>query len=195
MERIKLLLTLDLDPETGETKCVDRQIINDDLPKKTSTKKSSKKPKDDNPTPTISLEDNKYTLNNAAVELMGVQPDDRIDVKFEKNGKLIIPVIGTNEVFKTKGGNRLTKSFTVSCRGKLNEELSKYGDSFTLEPHPSTPGLFLLLGNKDYTPSTSGDENINIEEKDEDLPTDLGIDDLTEEDSENKEITDFDFSL
>ena len=31
MQKVKLLLTLEIDEETGETKCLDRKIINDDI--------------------------------------------------------------------------------------------------------------------------------------------------------------------
>lgn len=86
-----------INTETGETKSV-----------KAETKKrtSSKKKKDDDPTPKITLEDNKYCLNSAAVDLMGVEPDDRLDIKMEKQGKLLIPIIGTNEAFGTKAGKK-----------------------------------------------------------------------------------------
>lgn len=194
MERIKLLLTLDVDLETGETVTVDRKVINDDLK---PTKKSSSKKKDDDPVPKITLESNKYCLNAAAVELLGVSPDDRLDIKMEKQGKKFIPVIGTNETFGTKSGNRLTKSFTVSCRGKANEELSKYGEVFTLTPHPSKEGLFSLTGDKeppvvedapDVTEDTTT-EDINLE------PADL--EGLVDNDGDSTEISagDFDFNL
>ena len=57
--------------ETGETKSV-------------KTKKTSKKTKDENPNPQIILEDNKYKFNSAAVKLMNISPDDRVDIKYEK---------------------------------------------------------------------------------------------------------------
>lgn len=175
-----------INTETGETKSV-----------KAETKKrtSSKKKKDDDPTPKITLEDNKYCLNSAAVDLMGVEPDDRLDIKMEKQGKNLIPVIGNDLVFKTHQGNRVTKSFTVSCRGKANDELSKYGSVFTLEPHPSKDGLFIMVGDKEApeAPPTK-DENIEIPE-DENLPMDADLEGLVEDDNEAKEITAFDFNL
>lgn len=201
-ERIKVLLTLDVDIETGETVCVSREVINDDLKKEKKTTTSTKKPKkekEENPTPTITLEDNKYILNTAAVELLNVEPEDRLDVKYEKQGKgLMIPVIGTNEAFGTKGGNKLTKGFSVSCRGKANEELSKYGSVFTIIPHPNKDGLFILCGDKKPNPAPEiVDENVVIEDepvKDEELPIDL--DGLVENpDDSIKEISSFDFDM
>lgn len=175
-----------INTETGETKSVKAEVK-----KKTSTRKK----KDDDPTPKITLEDNKYSLNSAAVDLMGVEPDDRLDIKMEKQGKKLQPVIGSNEAFKTKSGNRVTKTFTVSCRGKANDELSKYGSVFTLEPHPSKEGLFIMVGDKEAPEALpTKDENIEIPE-DENLPMDADLEGLVEDDNEAKEITAFDFNL
>lgn len=203
-ERIKVLLTLDVDIETGETVCVGREVINDDLKKekKTTTTKKPKKEKDENPNPCITLEDNKYILNAAAVELLGVEPEDRLDIKYEKQGKgVMIPVIGTNEAFGTKGGNKLTKGFSVSCRGKANEELSQYGSVFTIIPHPNKDDLFILCGDKKPNPVPEViDENVVVDDdepsSEESLPMDLNIDELVEDsDKEIKEISSFDFDL
>lgn len=174
-----------INTETGETKAIKAEVK-----KKTSTKKK----KDDDPTPKITLEDNKYSLNSAAVELMGVEPEDRLDIKMEKQGKLLIPIIGTNEAFGTKAGNRLTKTFTVSCRGKANDELSKYGSVFVIEPHPEKDGLFIMKGDKDVPEPPTADENVEIPE-DENLPIDADLEGLVEDDNEAKEISAFDFNL
>lgn len=198
-ERIKVLLTLDVDIETGESVCVGREIINDDLkkPKKSSeSTKKSKQGKEEDPNPRIVLEENKYILNSAAAELLQVEPDDRLDIKYEKQGKGLIPVIGTNESFGTKGGNKLTKGMSVSCRGKANEELSKYGSEFSIIPHPNKEGLFILCGDKHPNPAPEvEDDKVVIE----DLPEeklDINLDELTGSlDSEVKEISAFDFNM
>lgn len=192
MERIKILFTFDIDPETGETKCIDRQLVEESKPS-TKKKATSKKKGDNDPIPKITLEENKYSMNSAAVELMGVEPDDRIDIKMEKQGKSLIPVIGTNESFGTKAGNRLTKAYTVSCRGKANDELSKYGTVFTLSAHPSKDGLFIMTGDKKAPVEDEGDENVNIQ--DEDLPTDVDLEGLTDDIEETTEMSAFDFNL
>lgn len=174
-----------INTETGETKSVKVETK-----KKTSTRKK----KDDDPTPKITLEDNKYSLNSAAVELMGVEPEDRLDIKMEKQGKNLIPIIGNDLIFKTHQGNRVTKSFTVSCRGKANDELSKYGSVFVIEPHPKKDGLFIMKGDKDVPEPPTADENVEIPE-DENLPMDADLEGLVEDDNEAKEITAFDFNL
>lgn len=188
MARIKVDLYYDdeakkfeaVDPETGECFSLTSS----------SKKVSSKKAKlEESTDPQLTLLDNKYSLNSAAVELLGVQPDDRIDIKFEKAG----PVIGTDENFGTKTGNRLTKTFTVSYRGKANQELAVYGTVFSIVPHTSKIGLFSLIGDK-VPEKLTGDENIQ-EPKDEES-FDSELDDLLNEDNkEETQIHTFDFNL
>ena len=94
-----------VDTNTGEvtTECIKKSIdkvvrVVEDKPKK----KASKPQKNESSTPMLILEDNKYSLNQAAVELMGVEPDCKLDIKYEQRGKQRIPVIGTDEAFGTK---------------------------------------------------------------------------------------------
>lgn len=137
-----------VDTETGEmtSKCISRKIdksnfeVVEDKPKRKTTKSK----KEESSEPTLTLEDNKYCLNQAAADLMGVEPDCKLDIKYEKRGKETIPVIGTDTAFGTKQGNKLTKSLTVACRGSKNEELSKYGTEFILVPHETKDGIFVL---------------------------------------------------
>ena len=162
IQRFKVLFTYEQDDETGEIKVIDRETVNDDLPKakKTSSSKKSTKKADENPEPELILEDNKYTLNTAAVELLGVETDDRLDIKFEKRDKVRIPVIGCNTAFGTQGGNRLTKSNTVSYRGKNHDLLEEYGTVFSFK-ETDKEGIFELVGDKPL-PEEKVDENIQI---------------------------------
>lgn len=161
IQQFKVMFTYEQDDETGEVKVINREVVNDDLPKakkKTSTPKKSKA--DENPEPELILEDNKYSLNTAAVELLGVEADDRIDIKFEKRDKVRVPVIGCNTAFGTQGGNRLTKSNTVSYRGKNHEALEEYGTVFSFK-ETDKEGIFELIGNKPI-PEEKEDENVKI---------------------------------
>lgn len=126
--------------------------------KKTSTR-STKKKVDENPNPQLTLEDNKYSLNTAAVELMGLEPEMKLCVKMKKIDGAMMPIIGTNEAFKVKDGNRLTKSFTVACRGANHDALAAYGTVFDLEANPALEGTFILKGDKG--PVIVHDENIS----------------------------------
>lgn len=149
VETFKVVLEFNVmvDPDTGalETHCIKKTIdkagfkVSEDKPKR-----SSKKKKEESNIPTLTLEDNKYCLNTAAVELMELTSEDKLDIKYQKIGKSIVPIIATDNTWGTHGGNKLTKTFTVACRGSKNTELAKYGNSFTIVPHNETVGLFIL---------------------------------------------------
>ena len=164
IQTFKVLFTYEQDDETGEVKVLNREVINDDLPKakkKTSAPKKSKA--DENPEPELTLEDNKYCLNTAAIELLGVEAEDRIDIKFEKRDKIRVPVIGCNTAFGTQGGNRLTKSNTVSYRGKNHDLLEEYGTVFSFK-ETDKEGIYELIGDKPI-PEEKEDENVKIVDK------------------------------
>lgn len=138
-------LTIEIvDDVTGEI--ITREATLGDFKEVTAKKKatSSKKPKDDgDPIAKVMLLDGKVQLNNSAINLTGYEPDMKIDIKFEKKGKKQIPVM-----MQADSGNRLTKSYTISCRGSRHDDLLKYGDVFELEPYPDKDGYFYLKGNK-----------------------------------------------
>ena len=159
-QRFKVLFTYEQDDETGEVKVLNREVINDDLPKAKKTSAPKKSKADENPDPELILEDNKYVLNTAAIELLGVEADDRIDIKFEKRDKVRVPVIGCNTAFGTQGGNRLTKSNTVSYRGKNHDLLEEYGTVFSFK-ETDKEGIYELIGDKPI-PEEKEDDNVKI---------------------------------
>ena len=184
---ITLKYQVTVDTETGEmtTKCIKRTVDKTNF--EVSEKKTAKKKVvEDNSSPQLTLEDNKYRLNTAAIELMGVSAESKIDIKYEKQGKSMIPVIGTDEAFGTRGGNRLSKSNTVACRGSKHEELIKYGTVFQIVPHDSKAGLFILKGDAQID-TLDGDENVSIDEE-------IDISQLID-DKDVEEINSFDFTL
>jgi hypothetical protein len=138
------LYTQFVDETTGEIFEDSREFLDDSIkvPKKTSSR-SSKKPKDNDTEPKIYLEDNKIRLNNKAVELTGFEPEMKIDVKFEKKGRIVTPVLCQD----SKTGNRLTKTYTISFRGSRHDNLAEHGDIFELIPYPDKEGYFKLKGN------------------------------------------------
>jgi hypothetical protein len=79
--------------------------------------------------------------------MMNICADCRLDIKYKKRDRISVPVIGTDEAFGTKGGNKLTKTNTISFRGSANEKLSEYGTVFTIEPSEDE-GIFYLIGDK-----------------------------------------------
>lgn len=175
---VKMMITFDYDPETNEYKPLKQEIVKDKVQKATKAEEA-----EDSAEPQITLEANKYVLNKAAATLMGVEWENRLDIKYQlvEKGGMMFPIIGTDTAWKTKSGNKLTKSLTVSCRGNANELLSKYGDTFTITPWKGHEGLFVMIGNKDRSEEepTIKDDNISIREDEnpvEDLPLDTELD-------------------
>lgn len=97
----------------------------------------------------IRLEDNKLVLTEKLVNLLNAEPGDRIMVGFvEKDGRYF-PRIAKSQVFAdAEAGNKLTKSLTISYRGKQREELLIYGEEFTFEETSEGSGICILNGTK-----------------------------------------------
>lgn len=189
---VKMMITFDYDPETNEYTPLKQEIVKDKVQKVTKAEEA-----EDSAEPQITLEANKYILNKAAATLMGVEWENRLDIKYQpiEKGGMMFPIIGTDTAWKTKSGNKLTKSLTVSCRGNANELLSKYGDTFTVTPWKGHEGLFVMIGNKDRSEEepTVKDNNISIKEDEnpvEDLPLDTELDD-----DEAYKIEDYSFEI
>lgn len=176
----KIVLTL-VDTETGELFTKEATFGDfKEVVKKASTTRS-KKPKDDDPIAKITLLEGKWQMNHACVELTGFEPEQKLEIKFEKKGRLTTPVLCEDE----KSGNRLTKTYTVSCRGSRHDNLAEYGTIFVVEPYEGKEGYFKLKG--------------DIEKEDDiiDIPEEINVpeeDDLIE-DTESIDISDFDLSL
>lgn len=186
-----------LNEETGEI-LTDTRELKDDSVKKPSTRKSSSKKKDSevddtNPNPLLILEENKYILNKAAVEALGVEPGDKVDIKQQKLNKKECLVIGAAETFGTQSGNKLTQKNAVSYRGKNNQNLAEHGNEFTFTPHPKIDGLFILTGNRE--PEIKED----VIPEAEDIASEDELDDemasLIDGNADDTEISDNDFNF
>lgn len=193
-ETFTLILTYEMsvNTDTGEvleTRLIDRSVDKSDV-KSSKPKKKVVEEKEDTE-PKLFLEDNKFKLNSAALKLMEISAESgaKLDIKYEDNGGKSTPVLGTDEVFGTKGGNKLTKTNTVAFRGVKNEELSKYGKEFTLMPYNGKPGLF-VLSSEEQAQEEPKDEDISVDVEDTDLPFDLDLEALAEDKDAN--ITEID---
>ena len=162
----KLILEL-TDTETGEM--ITREATLGDF--KEVTKKATtrtKKSKDDGSTiPQVLLLEGKVQLNSRAVELTGWEPEMKIDIQFEKKGRITTPVMMPKD-----SGNRLTKTFTISCRGSKHDNLVEYGDVFEVIPYENKEGYFKLKGNAekeddiiDVPEEITDPEEIDIEDE------------------------------
>ncbi len=172
-----------VDDSTGEI--ITREATLGDfkeVTKKATTTRTRKAKTDDEPTPRIHLLEGKWQLNTKAIELTGFEPEMKLDVKFEKNGRKMTPVLCEDE----KSGNRLTKTYTVSCRGSKHDNLSEYGTVFEVIPHEKKEGYFKLVGD-----IQKEDDIIDVPEEITDLATSgddsedlLGTSDVDEADFE-----------
>ena len=183
--KLDILFHYNVDENTGEITFIGKEEITVDTA--TSTKRQAKPVKvEANTEPLITLDSNKLVLTTGAVDMMKICPDCRVDIKYKKKDKVSVPVIGTDAAFNTKGGNKLTKTNTVSFRGSANEKLAEYGSVFKLEPSEDE-GIFYLIGDKMNKPVE--DEAIDIEgELDLDSLEELDIDD-------SSDLEGFDFKL
>lgn len=166
---IKLLCTFDFNPETNEYKPIGDPEVVKSTKKQSVTEESSE--------PQLILLDNKYSLNSAALELLGVTAGDKIDIRYQIIENINYPIIGSSTSWKSTSGNKLTKSSTVSYRGKANEMLSTFGDTFDLTSWTGHDGLFILIGNKEQVI----DPNIEVK-TDNSVEVDKPIETTTEED-------------
>ena len=147
---------------------------------KPEKKKSVKKDQDTEAK--VYLEDNKLKLNSLAVEMLGVNPGDRIDIQYSDT----YPIIGKSESFgNPDGGTKLTKSYTISFRGKKSEVLQKFGTEFKIV---NSNGHFILDSGKEIIQEPIKDENVNVED------IDLNLDDFLD-DTDAKEVKSSIFSL
>lgn len=187
-----------LNEETGEVITDTRELKDDSVKKPSARKSSSSKKKDievddSNPNPLLVLEENKYILNKAAVEALGVEPGDKVDIKQQKLNKKECLVIGAAETFGTQSGNKLTQKNAVSYRGKNNQNLAEHGNEFTFTPHPKIDGLFILTGNQE--PEIKED----VVPEAEDIASEDELDDemasLVDGNANDTEISDNDFNF
>lgn len=178
----------DVNPATGEITFLGKEEITVDTAVKAAKKIATKAVKiEENNDPIITLDPNKLRLTTGAVQMLNVCADCRIDIKYKKKDKITVPVIGSDEAFGVAGGNKLTKTNTISFRGAANAKLSEFGTIFKLEPSEDD-GIFYLIGNKVIIPEST-DNEIDIE-------AELDIDSLEDIDLENtKDLGGFDFTL
>lgn len=187
----KLSFQFNFDTETGEFSVVNVETGEVKTAKATKSKTTTKKPIS-NDVPTLTLESNKCCLNQAAVDLMGIEVGDKIDIKYSKQNGKIVPIIGTDEAFSTQSGNKFCKNGSFAFRGAKNEELAKYGIEFKLITDPNTAGIFIL-----EDPNAKESESVITE----DIPDDLLAPEIEDDldslmvDTDTTEVSGFQFTL
>ena len=184
--KLDILFHYDVNETTGEIKFIGKEEITVDTASSAKKQATKATKVEENAEPLITLDSNKLILTTGAVEMMNICADCRVDIKYKKKDKASVPVIGTDAAFGTKGGNKLTKTNTVSFRGAANDKLAEYGTTFKIEPSEDE-GIFYLIGDKINNPIP--DDVIDIESE---LDIDA-LDALEVEDDVNLEK--FDFTL
>ena len=184
IQSAKLVLSI-VDKETGEI--ITREATLGDFKEVKKSSSSSgtrtRKPKDDgDPNPKATLLEGKIQLNNAAMELTGWEAEMKIDIRFEKKGKQITPIM-LEDMAK---GNRLTKTNTISCRGSKHDNLSEYGSVFDIVPYEGKDGWFKLVGD---VPQKE-DDTVEIPDEISDPE-----EDEVDVDADGVEAADIDFNL
>lgn len=168
----KIVLTL-VDTETGELFTKEATFGDfKEVTAKKSTSTRTKKPKDDgDPIPKLTLLEGKIQMNKAAIDLTGFEPEMKIDIKFEKKGRITTPIM-----MQADSGNRLTKTYTISCRGSKHDNLAEYGEIFELIPYEEKDGYFKLKGNAPEKEDDIIDVPEEITDPNEDISDSEGID-------------------
>lgn len=162
--KLDVLFHYEVNEQTGEITYIGKEEISVDTKGETKNHSKVSTKADSNPEPIITLEPNKLVLTQGAVDLLNICADCRVDIKYKKKDKKSVPIIATDATFKTKGGNKLTKSNTVSYRGVANEKLAAYGTVFKLEP-TETEGIYYLVGDKEQESSSVPEELVDIEKE------------------------------
>lgn len=160
--KLDIVMHYSVDEKTGEITFIGKDEIKVDTAKKTSTSRKSSSKKDENPEPIVTLDSTKLTLTQGAVDLLQVCEDCRIDIKYDKKDKQLLPKIGTDAAFKSKGGNLLSGKNTVRYGGANNKKLAGYGTTFKLEP-TEDEGIYWLVGDKMPEEQEVPKELVNIE--------------------------------
>lgn len=107
---------------------------------------SSKPIINSNGKPIVEVGENKLIISPEALTLIKASAGDRISINYiQKSKEITTPVIGKSEIFADKeAGNKLTKSNTVSFKGKQRTMLLEYGSIFKLEACDKED-IFLLV--------------------------------------------------
>ncbi|MGL4372546.1 MAG: hypothetical protein ACRCS6_02100 [Turicibacter sp.] len=203
--KIRYVKTVVMDTETNEIVSFTESVESEsgstvELGATTAPKKKASTPKkvvEDSGK--LSLTDNKLVLTPSIAEKIGAVAGDRVAINYVSKGDDYIPVISKSVIFgDPEAGNKLTKSLTVSFKGKQAKSLEQYGKEFELRTDESlSEGVYMLVDpNFVGLETITEDKLIKVEAKSiETSPEDL-IDKYEDESlsvSENNINFDFDF--
>lgn len=134
-------ISFEFDPKTKKVSnvVVEGLDLEEKVAKTSRAKKAAPAPIEN---PKVTLNNTSLKLNQDVLDQLGVKVGDRLLVNFTKEQ----PVLVTPEqAGLEKGGNLITKSLTVSCKGKTSEMLAAFGSEFDYKLDGEG---FLLLTNE-----------------------------------------------
>lgn len=132
---------------------------------KTSNKRKTGKNED-----IIILEENKLVLTQKLLDILGAEYGDRICIRFSEKDGIYYPIIAKSEVFADpEAGNKLTKSLTVSYKGKQHDELAIYGKEFTFEETGEGSRICRLIGKIIQADDKVFKSNVDLSPYEEDI--------------------------
>lgn len=112
-------------------------------------------------TPMLQVLDNKIQLTQAAIELIGAKVGDKLVINYwTVDNQTTFPVISL-ATDKTEEGTKITKSLTMSYRGKQSEVLKLYGEKFNIEPFNETMFRLTKMEEENLAEEETDLENIN----------------------------------
>lgn len=178
MKQVNVIFNYDAETDTvSDVKCM---IDGIEKKKKTTRKAKDIAIEELAPEAIITLESNKLVFNNRAVSDMELNYEDRIVIKWKQEGKVMVPIIGKDTSFGEEGtGNKVTKTNTVTYKGKANTVLAERGSTFTLEKY--SENIWKLVSTS-QTVTDTVDKLEDIQVKAENTEADLIVD--TDEETE-----------
>lgn len=175
-------VTFNYDAETDTVSDIKCMIDGIEKKKKTTRKAKDIVPETLDSEAIITLEANKLIFNNRAIADMELAYEDRIVIKWKQEGKIMIPIIGKDISFGEEGtGNKVTKSNTVTYKGKANTVLAERGSSFTIEKYSENVWK-LISTSQAVSVNDTVDKLEDIQVKAENVEADLIVD--TDEETE-----------
>lgn len=163
---VKLTITYEQDTETGEMTVISQELSNQPINN-----------------PKLFRNSNTLSMNNAAFNLMGLKVGDRMEIGYRRVNNITFPVI-----FKSDKGNKISKSYSIACRGTVNKELEKYGKEFDVKVFADD--IYKLIPKENIIEEELNDPYIEVpelEDKEETLDDELNelLDNSLEENSNN----------
>lgn len=147
----------------------------------------------------VSLEDLKLVLTPGIVSKLGAEVGDRIAINYVNDNGEFSPVISKSSVYgDDSAGNKLTKSLTVSFKGKQRDQLSQFGSNFELVESSTLPeGVFFVKDNESSVLEViKEDELITVDAKEAEVKAESFMSKFEEEPLEDSDKTpNFDWSF